>query len=97
MWDNKEDELSRLNLRYLLLGIIQQLVASWVHDRDYWRLRTNYWRRLYTFVGGVLLFLKFLDSLTGVERESLSLGIAVGGALYRLWYGVLYPLPNSIK
>ncbi|RDI69601.1 hypothetical protein [Halopelagius longus] len=61
------------------------------------RLRTNYWRRSYTFVGGVLLFLKWLDSLTEAERESLSLGTAVGGVLYRLWYGVLYPLPNSIE
>lgn len=94
---NQENESTRLDLQYFLLGLVEKLTASWIHDRDYWRLRTNYWRRLYTFVAGVLLSLKWFDSLTEAERESFSLGIAVGGVLYRLWYGVFYPLPRPIE
>jgi hypothetical protein len=97
IYGNQENAPIRLDLRYFLLGLLEQIALEWVHDRNYWRLRTNYWRRSYTFVVGVLLSLKWFSSITEAERESFSLGIAVGGVLYRLWYGVLHPLPRSIE
>jgi hypothetical protein len=91
---NQEDEPSHLNLRYFVLGFAYQIVHGWTRDRDYGKIRTSYWRRFATFVALVAEFLRLMGSITDSERESLALGSAIGTVLYRLWYGVLSPLPS---
>ncbi len=91
---NQEDESSHLDIRYFVFGFTYQIVHSWTHDRDYGKIRTNYWRRFATFVALVAVFLKLMISISDSERESLALGSAIGTVLYRLWYGVLHPLPS---
>lgn len=92
---NQEDEPSHLDIRYFVFGFTYQIVHGWTRDRNYWKIRTSYWRRFATFVALVAVFLKLMISITDSERESLVLGSSIGTVLYRLWYGVLYPLPST--
>ena len=83
--------------RYFVLGFIYQIVRGWTYDRDYGNNRTNRWRRFLIPVAIFPLLLKLLDLISESERESLVLGAAVGAILYRLWYGVLNPLPDIVS
>ena len=91
----ERDESSRLDIPYFGLSFTSQVVRGRAHDRDYEKIRTNRWRRFSISVVPSALVLKLTNSITETEHESFALGSAVGTVLYRLWYGVLSPLPSA--
>lgn len=93
--ETKADEPSRIERRYVLLGLSYQVARGLTYDRDWGNVRTNDWRHLFTSIALFGLALNCLGSMTETERESLLFGSAVGTTLYRFWYGVCYPLPGT--
>lgn len=90
----REDKSNHLDHQYLLIGFAYQLGREWAYDHDYGGVRTSYLRR---YSVAILLFasiLKLMASITESERESLTVGGNTATVVYRLWYGVLYPLPD---
>jgi len=81
--------------RYVALGVAFQVLREWTHDRDLGKIRTSNVRRISLSATLLALVLTAMRSMTETERESLTLGGAVGTVLYRLRYGVLRPLPEK--
>ena len=71
---------------------MSQTAYCWGYDRNLGAIRTNYWRRgLFTIVVSGL-GLSVVPRSEAVWRN-LSIGGSIGRLGYRLWYGVLHPLP----
>jgi len=88
-------EQRRFVPRYVALGVTFQILREWTHDRDLGRIRTSNLRRIALSATLLALALTAMRSMAESERESLTLGGAVGTVLYRLRYGVLRPLPEK--
>lgn len=83
-----------LALRWLLVGSVGQTIYYWAHDHDLGDIRTNYWRRsLLWGIGGGLLMNAYHRSKT--VRHNVVIGGNIASIGYRLWYGVLHPLPDA--
>jgi len=91
-----DDEPIPLAPRWLLVGAVYQLAYCWVFDHDVGTLRTSLWRRaLFIVVTVAIVFLWFGRSPTVLQNISMGGSLARIG--YRLWYGVLYPLPGTTE
>jgi len=89
-----DDEPIPLASRWVLVGTVYQLAYCWAFDHDVGALRTNLWRRaLFVVVTTPIVFLWFSRSPAVVQNISMGGGFARIG--YRLWYGVLHPLPGT--
>lgn len=80
--------------RWFAAGMGYQAAYYWAYDHDFGAIRTSRWRRtLFSGVQSTLMSRLFSQSEGG--RLSFLLGTNVGAIGYRLWYGVLRPLPGS--
>jgi hypothetical protein len=81
---------------WLVVGGVFQLTYSWAYDHDFGAIRTNRWRRglfgLGTFALGLVAF-----SRSPIVGHNVTMGSGIGRIGYRLWYGVLHPLPDPDK
>ena len=94
------DRSSSVRPSWLLAGSGYELLSCWSYDNDVRGTRTNRLRRALLGMGKFLFGLgltlgirSFSDSSTA--RQDFSLGRNVGHVGYRLWYGVLRPLPGA--
>jgi hypothetical protein len=80
--------------RWLIAGGVVQAAYCWAYDRDLGAIRTKRLRRylLAVVVGG--LGLRTLPQSEAMWRN-ISIGSSIGRLGYRLWYGVLRPLPAA--
>lgn len=91
------DEPEPLSPRWVATGAVTSAINMWLRDRDAYEIRTNRRRR---FLFSALRFglgrmgRRFASNSEEVT-ESNSLGVAIGLVAYRLWYGILRPLPRS--
>jgi hypothetical protein len=85
-----------LALRWLLAGSVFQTIYYWAYDRDLEDIRTNYWRRGLLWVISVGLIVKGFHRSKTVQYNGM-IGGYIAGIGYRLWYGVLHPLPGADK
>jgi hypothetical protein len=77
----------------LAAGALSQGIYLWAYDRDVGHVRTN--RRRGLLVGACrLLVRRRVLPRTESFRVSVRLGEMVGTVVYRLWYGLLRPLPG---
>ena len=80
----------------IAIGAVMSLVTTWLSDLDVLAVRTNRRRRiLFELVrsgqGGV--FARFTSTPESFE-VSYGLGSVCGLVVYRLWFGLLHPLPG---
>jgi hypothetical protein len=83
----------------LTTGAVSSAIGHWLSDQDIYGIRTN-WRRR------VLFTLRWKLQNTLIQRRAsdpdvfqynYSIGTVVGTIGYRLWYGLLHPLPGEEK
>src|SRR5699024_6513766 len=81
----------------LAIGAMSRAVGCWLFDHDVWSIRTNWRRRLlFTFRWSVQKrFIQRYTSKPDALQYNFSIGTAVGTIGYRLWYGLLHPLPGE--
>jgi hypothetical protein len=96
LWRTDEDDAVPLALRWLLAGSVVQTIYYWAYDRDLGAIRTNYWRRGLLWVISVGLIVKVFHRSKTVQYNGM-IGGYIAGIGYRLWYGVLHPLPGADK
>lgn len=76
----------------VVAGAFYQIAFYWAYDRDIGHIRTNKYRALlYGICAGVVRHRVFKSK---EFQYSFSSGGLVGTVLYRLWYGVLHPVPG---
>ena len=80
----------------LALGTGTSVLAGLLSDHDVCGIRTSRRRRfLFTFLwSGKDRVLARFASNPDAFRESLAIGETAGLVVYRLWYGILHPLPG---
>jgi hypothetical protein len=91
-----EDGPAPLSPKGVAIGAAMSLVTTWLSDRDVLEVRTNRRRRiLFELVRGGQsgVFARFASSPKSFE-VSYGLGSLCGLVVYRLWYGLLHPLPG---
>jgi hypothetical protein len=97
-WRRRGDDGESLSFvsRWLLAGVVSQTVYCWAYDRNLGAIRTKRWRR-----GLLAMGLSGLCFRTLPQRETMWRNISIGGSLghigYRLWYGVIRPLPDTVE
>ncbi|EMA49460.1 MULTISPECIES: hypothetical protein [Halococcus] len=89
-----DDESLSLVPQWFLAGVGYQAAYYWAYDHDFGAIRTSRWRRT-LFSGVQSTLMSKLFSLSEGGRLSFLFGGNVGAVVYRLWYGVLRPLPGS--
>ena len=85
-----------LSLAVLAFGAGTSALSVLLSDHDVCRIRTSRRRRLLfglLWSGKDRVLTRFASN-PGAFRGSLSIGEAVGLVAYRLWYGILHPLPG---
>lgn len=84
--------------RWLVVGIGYRIAYNWAYDHDYGSIRTSLRRRALLSVPelifGLLLASRKLPRSKAVLRN-FSTGVYIGRISYRLWYGILHPLPGA--
>ena len=88
-----DDESLSLIPHWFVAGVGYQTAYYWAYDHDFGAIRTSRWRRA-VFSGVQSTFMSKLFSQSEGSRLSFSIGGNVGAIGYRLWYGVLRPLPG---
>lgn len=93
----REDEPIPIRPSAVALGAIWGVTYLWGYDRDVAGIRTNRKRRILVQLGS--------EAALRIARRSLSeslatsynhlLGTLAGSIAYRLWYGLLRPLPGT--
>ena len=76
---------------WLVVGGTYQVLYCMAYDRDLGGIRRSRWRRVLL---RVLLQLG-LQTAEWSVRRNVTLGQSAGNIGYRLWYGVLRPLPGT--
>lgn len=92
--DDSIDPPPALSASEMALGAAEQVAYQWVHDRDIWGVRSSR-RRRYLFSAVRLLVGRRLLSRDEADRYSRGMGGMVGTIAYRVWYGLLRPLPGD--
>jgi hypothetical protein len=94
------DGSSSVRPEWLVAGGAYEMLSCWAYDTDFRGTRTSRLRRgllaaVRSLFGlGLALGVRsFSDSQTA--RQDFSLGRSCGHVGYRLWYGVLRPLPGT--
>ena len=90
------NRLEPLSLGGIVGGAITSAASIWLSDLDIWRIRTNRGRRLLfgLLQGGLRRSAGRVTPDSMDYKESYNLGTALGIVVYRLWYGILHPLPG---
>ena len=91
---NRLEPLSALGM---ISGAATSVASIWLSDHDVWKVRTN---RGHRFLFSLIRFglRRYVGQYTSDSidyKESHNLGTALGIVVYRLWYGLLRPLPES--
>ncbi len=102
-WRRSNDEDGQsvsLVPRWLVAGFAYRVGYYWAHDRDIGDIRTNLRHRALSSLFRLLLGVGLTLGLRTSSRSeslwySLSTGESAGQIVYRLWYGVLRPLPGT--
>ncbi len=82
--------------RWLVVGGLLQAILCWAYDHDHGGFRTKWWRRVSLAIGVGIGGFRVLPRAEAVWRN-LSIGGSLGRIGYRLWYGVLRPLPDTTE
>lgn len=82
--------------QWLVAGGLLQATFCWAYDHDLGGFRTKWWRRVALAMGVGVGGFRVLPRSEAVWR-SLSIGGSIGRIGYRLWYGVLRPLPDTTE
>lgn len=87
------DDPPALSVAGLVAGAFYQIGFYWAYDRDIGYIRSNSYRALLYEICSELIRRWMFNSKE--FRYSFSSGGLAGTILYRLWYGVLHPVPDS--
>lgn len=90
--DTNEEPIS-VAPRWLVVGGLLQAISCWAYDHDLGGFRTKRGRRVSVAVVAGIVGYRVLprEAVWG----SFSIGGSIGRIGYRLWYGVLHPLPDT--
>lgn len=83
--------------RALTTGAVSGAIEGWLSDRDVCGIRTNWRRRLLFSLRTRLqttLIQRYVSDPDVFEYDH-AIGAAIGRIVYRLWYGLLHPLPGQ--
>lgn len=87
------DDPPALSVKGMVVGTVYQLIYHSAYDRDYGHIRSNKHRALtFGISSGLIQRRIFPDKDT---QLSFSSGGLIGTILYRLWYGILHPVPGE--
>ncbi len=92
--DDADEEGNQVSMSGLAVGLLSGVLSIWARDRDVGGIRTSRRRSMLFSAGQLGLRRKFLPQTTAFRRY-FGLGQTAGVVTYRLWYGVLRPLPGS--
>ena len=81
----------------LSVGAVSGIAERWLYDHNVWNIRTNRWRRILFNVRWPVRnhLIRRYASEPGMFRHNYSIGTVIGTIGYRLWYGLLHPLPGE--
>jgi hypothetical protein len=91
------DESVSLAPQWLVIGMGYRIAYNWAYDHNLGGIRTSLWRRVFLLVPQFILgfLLNFRESTQSkTVQRNVSTGICIARIGYRLWYGVLRPLPG---
>ncbi|MFC4549877.1 MULTISPECIES: hypothetical protein [Halorussus] len=91
---DEDGEPVPLSPRWLVAGMGLQVAYTWAYDRDIGDIRTKRLRSVIIAVLWGIVSLRVFPRSESVSRN-LSIGGSFGEVAYRLWYGVLRPLPGD--
>jgi hypothetical protein len=89
-----KDEQTSISASGLVLGVLYRSLGLWLRDRDVGGVRTNRRRGLLFSLFTSVARRRFLPR-TKVFKSNFGVGQTLGMVVYRLWYGVLRPLPGT--
>lgn len=99
MWDNKEewDDPIPVSPVGLILGALSGGLYIWGRDRNVAQIRTNLRRRAVaeSVWQGWQRLVPRLSSDARTTQYNFAVGTVVGSVGYRIWYGLLHPLPGD--
>jgi hypothetical protein len=81
----------------LMTGAISSAVQHWLSDHDVFHIRTNRWRRVLFSIYGIAqnrLIQRYASDPDAFQYNH-AIGTVIGAIGYRLWYGLLHPLPGG--
>lgn len=91
---NRSSDTDPPSPRWLLVGAISMLPYSWAVDRDWRHTRSSYRQRALSAVGWTVIQQVLLPDEESA-KHGFSIGMLAGSIVYRLWYGLLRPLPGT--
>jgi hypothetical protein len=96
-WRAAEERNSDLFVpRWLFAGVGFQVAYSRAYDQDLGSIRTKRWRRFFLGIPWAILYRQLVPRSEAIRRN-FSTGESIGRTGYRLWFGVLHPLPDTDK
>lgn len=81
----------------LTTGATSSAARHWLSDNDVFHIRTNRRRRALLFFYGIVqnrLVERYVSDYRSFQFN-YSIGTVIGSIVYRLWYGLLHPLPGD--
>lgn len=92
LFRRRSDEYEPLSRRWMIAGFVSMIPYQWAYDRDWHSLKSSTRRRGIATMGWSAIQQFILPENESV-KYSFSIGMLAGSIVYRLWYGVLQPLP----
>ncbi|ADJ15104.1 hypothetical protein [Halalkalicoccus jeotgali] len=83
-------EWGPFSFREAILGATSSIAVSYVSDHDWWGVRRSRKRRTLLSLGWNVLFQKH----TSESDWSFGLGSVLGSLSYRIWFGIVRPIPE---
>lgn len=88
-------ERPSVHIEWFVAGIIYAIGGSWARDRDLGGIRTDWKRRGLLAVVLATVGITIGSQTSKPTFNDFALGDSIGKLCYRLWYGVLHPLPGT--
>jgi hypothetical protein len=99
LWDHEErwDAPIAVSPVSLAVGALSAMLRVWARDRNCAKIRTNWRRRVVaeSVWQGWQRLVPRLSSDARTTRYNFAVGAVIGAVGYRLWYGLLHPLPSD--
>lgn len=92
--DDDTQEPNPLSVRRAVLGTLSAIGITYMDDRDIAGVRSRFGRRIGFTLGQAALRRRF-GSTDPAGSVSFAFGYVLGGIAYRIWFGVVRPIPEA--
>lgn len=92
-----QDEPTPVSPGEFATGVLTGATICWAHDHDVGKIRTSRRRRILAMLvwTGWQQLIRCLTPDPDTFQYNFGFGTLIGTVTYRLWYGLLHPLPGD--